>query len=390
MKKKKIILIHFNRFLDKFDWQRYELDLLSKKFAVEVHVLINLVHPHLKDKRYSKYYNNKKVKVFDNLSEWKNKVKNYNKDYHFVFQTFPYNYTALKIFHYIKSKSFKTSIIFINNLPTYADYGYKMNFFKNIYNKFLSILFRPKHTLAIINKNIILNLFKLFPNKLSPDYSLVGGSIKKKEYFNKIVRINSWDFSNTLRKNKVLKKNSNYILYISDGETRYQSDSQLWNTKRVENTNLYLKKLNNFFDKIEKKFNTKIVIAAHPRSYPSVKIDSHLGGRENFYGKTYELTKKAKFVISRGSTALSYAIMIKKPILFFYSESLQKKNISGNRFETFYSNILNCNRLNIDDEFKKLDIINPVDNNSYNFFIKNYIISDKSIPNYKIIEKNLV
>ena len=51
-------------------------------------MLINLVHPHLKDKRYSKYYNNKKVKVFDNLSEWKNKVKNYNKDYLLCFKLF--------------------------------------------------------------------------------------------------------------------------------------------------------------------------------------------------------------------------------------------------------------------------------------------------------------
>ena len=99
MKKNKIIFIHFNRFLDKFDWQRYELDLLSKKFSVEVHVLINLVHPHLKNKRYSHSYDNKKVKVFDSLSYWKNTINNYKEDHHFIFQTFPYNYTALKCFY---------------------------------------------------------------------------------------------------------------------------------------------------------------------------------------------------------------------------------------------------------------------------------------------------
>lgn len=390
MKKNKIIFIHFNRFLDKFDWQRYELDLLSKKFSVEVHVLINLVHPHLKNKRYSHSYDNKKVKVFDSLSYWKNTINNYKKDHHFIFQTFPYNYIALKIFLFIKSKGFKTSIIYINNLPTYKDYGYKINFLKSIYNKTLSIIFRPKHSLAILNKNIILYLFKLFPKKLSPDYSLVGGSIKKKNYFNKMVRINSWDFSNTLRKKKKLKTQSNYILYISDGETRYQSDSQLWNTKRVEDTNLYLKKLNEFFDLIEKKYNTKIKIAAHPRSSCNLKIDNRLGGRENFYGRTYELTRNARFVISWGSTALSYAILTKKPILFIYSKVLQKRNISWNRFASFYSNILKCKRLNIDNQFKKIDIVNAVDSNSYNYFIKNYIITDKFKPNHKIIQKNLV
>ena len=48
MKKNKIIFVHFNRFLDEFDWKRYELDLLSKKYFIEVHILINVVHPHLK------------------------------------------------------------------------------------------------------------------------------------------------------------------------------------------------------------------------------------------------------------------------------------------------------------------------------------------------------
>ena len=52
--KKKLVFVHFNRFLDKFDWERYELDLLSKKFEVKVHVLLNVVHPNLKNsKRYT-------------------------------------------------------------------------------------------------------------------------------------------------------------------------------------------------------------------------------------------------------------------------------------------------------------------------------------------------
>ena len=36
MKKNKIIFVHFNRFLDNFDWERYELDLLSKSYLVDI------------------------------------------------------------------------------------------------------------------------------------------------------------------------------------------------------------------------------------------------------------------------------------------------------------------------------------------------------------------
>ena len=176
---------------------------------------------------------------------------------------------------------------------------------------------------------------------------------------------------------------------MSDGETRYQSDSQLWNTKRVENTELYLRNLNNFFNQIEKKLKLKILIAAHPRSNPKLKVDRELGKRKSYYGKTFELTKKAKFIISWGSTALSYAIMLKKPILFIHSSSQQKKNVSGSKFSEFFSKILNCNRMDIDNSFKNFDINQSISTSSYNDFTENYIISKKSIPNYKIIEKNL-
>jgi len=44
--KKKLVFVHFNRFLDKFDWERYEFDLLLKKFEIKVHVLVNDEHPH--------------------------------------------------------------------------------------------------------------------------------------------------------------------------------------------------------------------------------------------------------------------------------------------------------------------------------------------------------
>ena len=388
--KKKIIFVHFNRFLNDFDWQRYELDMLSKKFQIEVHVLINLVHPHLRNKKYSQNYKNKKVKIFDSLNNWKNNLNNLNKNCHFIFQTFPYNFSALQIYYTIKKKGFKNSIIYINNLPSYSNYDYSRNFLIDFFKKFLSLIYRPKHSIAFLKKKVISIIFMLFPKMLSPNFSLIGGKLTKSKKFSKNININSWDYSNTLRKNRKGKiVDKSFILYVSDGETRYQSDSQLWNTKRVENTELYLRNLNNFFNQIEKKLKLKILIAAHPRSNPKLKVDRELGKRKSYYGKTFELTKKAKFIISWGSTALSYAIMLKKPILFIHSSSQQKKNVSGSKFSEFFSKILNCNRMDIDNSFKNFDINQSISTSSYNDFTENYIISKKSIPNYKIIEKNL-
>ena len=235
-------------------------------------------------------------------------------------------------------------------------------------------------------KNIIILLFKICSSRLGQNFSIVGGPPNLISSFRNPIKINSWDYSYSLRKNEKIKINGNYILYLSDGETRYQSDSTIWNTKRIENTKTYLKKLRKFFDKIEEKYKTKIVIAGHPRGNPDVKKDIKLGNRKNFYGKTYELTKKAKFVITIGSTALSYAILLRKPILFIYSSSEQEKNISGNKFLKFFSEMLNCNRIDLDKfDINQKNLIKTVNSNSYKNYETNYIKSQKKIPNYRII-----
>ena len=70
----------------------------------------------------------------------------------------------------------------------------------------------------------------------------------------------------------------------------------------------------------------------------------------------HELAKNAKFVISLTSTALNYAILNKKPIMVIYSQS-EQKNISWIKYSSFYSSLLNCSKINIDD-YKNLEKIN--------------------------------
>lgn len=386
--KKRIIFIHFNRFLNEFDWKRYELDKLSKKFNVEVNILINYVHPHLRKKKYHKYYKNKKVNVVYDLKLWKKKIKRLNKNSHFIFQTFPYNFAALKIYYFIKKQGFKSSVIFMNNLPSYSDFKFKEKKFNIIYKKFLSIIFRFNHFRAILEKKIIEFLFVLFSSFLKINFSLVCGNIKKKNYNSRIIRINSWDYSNLLN-NKEKIKEKNYILYLSDGEARYQSDSNLWKTKRLENKNKLLEKLRNFFDIIEKEYGCEIIIAAHPRSNPKLKIDTDLGNRKNYYGKTASLTKKANLIITTGSTAISYAVLEKKPILFIKSYQEQKKIIAHLKYLKFLANLLKCKIIDIDNtkEIINKKTINYVNLQAYNYFKKKYIIFRKMIPNYKILTK---
>jgi len=387
--KKKLVFVHFNRFLDKFDWERYEFDLLLKKFEIKVHVLVNVVHPHLKNsKQYAKSAN-KNIVIFKDFNEWKNSIKKIEKNTLFVFQTFPYSFSSLRIYYYIKYLKFCTSIFFMNNLPANKSQKNKNNIFNKIWIKILVIYYRPKHSLVFYKRKFIFLLFRFFPKIFSPNFFFSSGLNLKKFKFSKLIRINSWDFSRTLRNKKINKKKNSYILYISDGESRYESDSTFYNTKRTEDKRVYLKILNNFLDKIEKKFRKEIIIASHPRGNPHLKHDKDFNQRRSYYNLTYELVKNAKFVIALNSTSLSYAILEKKQIMFICSPSQQK--ISELSFAKNYSKLIKSPLINIDtynDLDKKLTM--SVDIRAYKSFKKKYLISASLKQNSYFISKALM
>ena len=183
--RKKIIFIHFNRFLNEFDWERYEFNKLSKKFDIKVHVLINLVHPYIKNNIYD---NSKFSKKFDDIDKWKKEINSLDKNSFFIFQSFPYNFTALKLYYFIKLKGFKTSIILINNLPKFKDkgLGYKLNFLDLITRKIKSVIFRPHQALGQIKKKIISFLFLLNQKLLNQIFISKVEQKKKKINFQKI------------------------------------------------------------------------------------------------------------------------------------------------------------------------------------------------------------
>ena len=393
--KKKIIFIHFNKFLNEFDWKRYEFDILEKNYEIEVHELLNLNHKKL-FLNYNKNSFLKNIKKFKNFKEWKNYFINQDKDSIFViFQTMPYNFFSFKCYLFIKKIEFCCSVISINNLPNYYDKNYKTK--NNIELKLMSVFFRPKQALLIIKNFLIFFIFLLFKKKLSPNFLFLGGnslSSKKKferyNKFTKIVKINSWDYSFFLRNNNILNLNQKYILYIGDGEARYPSDSSFINSKRVEDPKKYCENLNLFFNKIESFYKCEVIIASHPRSQLYNNIDIDLGSRKSFKGSTEELVRKCDFVISNGSTALSYAAIYFKPILFIYSKKDQSKNIPVMKKSEFFSKYLGCKRINIDNynDFKNLNL--KLDFNAYKDFIKNYVCSVEGKPNYKLISETIV
>lgn len=203
----------------------------------------------------------------------------------------------------------------------------KLPKFKKI-NFFLKqIIFDHKRFIWNLRSRFYSFLNKVF--KINTNYLFVGGSeyIPRNHNFQKIFEINSWDYSRlNLCKKKIKNFKKTHITFLDAPGPLFKSDSFLLkrnNDETVENTYPTLRK---FFDCVEKKFKLKVIIAAHPKTKYQ-KYSKYFGGRRVVQNKTLELISKSKLVITRNSSAITYAIYYKLPIFFIFTKEIEEKKI---------------------------------------------------------------
>ena len=159
--------------------------------------------------------------------------------------------------------------------------------------------------------------------KLSePQVVFISGHhfIKNYERKSEIIAINHFDYDDYLLLDQDIKSttDNSYAVFL-DENAPYHPDFPILGMQRVEPL-VYYQGLNKFFDIVEKKYGTKIVIAAHPSSRYKTDVFS---GREMHKYKTNELVMESRFVLAHGSTALSFAVLHHKPVIFLYNDQFE-------------------------------------------------------------------
>lgn len=396
--KKKLIFLNITKFLGNYDYEKYELREYENFFNVEVHELIDVFYPG-KSSEYRHLKNTKKIYNFKNLESWKHHIKKLQKKFKLIvwFQTLPINFGALKAYTFLKSNKIKVILTHHGSLPFNQA---KKNFFekfKSIPYKIKILANQPKEVISWYKKIFIMKYLNFF-QYLAPDYIITNGEKKlkiyKKVFFQntKIISINAWDFSRIYKTKKTKKIfKSKYICYLSDGGPKAPSDSNLIGQGRKWSIVEYYKELNFFFKTLEKKFNCKVIIAAHPRT--SKKFEKkYLKSFKIYYGKTMELVKDSFFVVSSGSSANNYSIIFKKPILFLISNE-HLKNPIDYPFKKLYADFIDVKIINISKKNEIFSVKKPLINiQKYNYFSKNFLksIKKETTPNFKIIKKEIL
>jgi hypothetical protein len=127
-------------------------------------------------------------------------------------------------------------------------------------------------------------------------------------------------------------------------------DFKLHNIKHAINEDSYFSELKLFFDFIEKKYNTRILIAGHPRCKYADQ-QKCFGNREVIYGKTPQLIRGASLIIAHASTALGMAALFAKPVQVIRTHELKTGHMSQAILlmaSWFSAKIINISQLNND------------------------------------------
>jgi hypothetical protein len=113
-----------------------------------------------------------------------------------------------------------------------------------------------------------------------------------------------------------------YILFIDDN-LPFASDWALLNVKPPVTPDVYYPVVRAFFERLEQVWRMPVVVAGHPSGQNDSRISAGFGERQIFFGRTASLVKGAAAVLVHATTAVSFTVLERKPILFLMTEELR-------------------------------------------------------------------
>ena len=117
----------------------------------------------------------------------------------------------------------------------------------------------------------------------------------------------------------------------------------------------------------------KIIIAGHHASKYE-RFPKYFNGREVIYGKTGDLIKHCEFAITRGSTAINFAVIYNKPIIFYTTKECELYQDIKDGILSFSSCFnkkpANIDKINADFNW---DNLLSVEKHLYDNYMNNYI-----------------
>lgn len=196
--------------------------------------------------------------------------------------------------------------------------------------RFISRTSTLTEALRTIRAIFLIRLSKIVPTALT--HRLVAGeqwlslAMMAQRSGIRIVNGHSHDFSNHLLAEKASfsqeRIGSKTAVFLSSANPFFGSDEILSGGDQLFTSKAWYPALVRFFDFLESGTGVTVEVAGHPKSaFPA--IAPCFGNRSVHYGKTREMVRQSEYVVTITSTAISYAVLFKKPVIFIYSNQLK-------------------------------------------------------------------
>lgn len=211
------------------------------------------------------------------------------------------------------------------------------------------------------------------------DIVFAGGRLlmASDQYAIKVIPTNLCDYDYYMQVKSVSDRvvQGSYVVFL-DINLPYQSDLAICGLPVIDPLSYYAS-LNRFFGWVEFEYGVKVVIATHPKAIYGAEV---FEGRETYAGRTPELVRDADFVISHTSTAISYAVLNMKPIVFIYTDEMLKVyKYTVIRELSSYSRYLDAVMCNIDAVVQgKQIVINSPNLSCYQNYKYDFITTPES------------
>ena len=114
-----------------------------------------------------------------------------------------------------------------------------------------------------------------------------------------------------------------YAVFVDDN-LPFASDWPVLGLEPPVTPQEYYPSMRRFFDAIEAAWQMPVVIAGHPSGRSDKRVQQGFGGRSLHHGQTPQLVQDASAVLLHGSTAVSFAVLGNKPLMFLTTRQLRR------------------------------------------------------------------
>lgn len=356
---KKLIIITPTEFTKKeFDKNSIK-SFLQKKIKVEIWVIPKTYHVDYKiDKKIIYKHKNLPIKVIKSINDLDyhlNKIKEDNLSYlidlrvRLTLRSIPFFKTFFSYnFNYIVLPGLvntKTSL-------HYDLYLKILNFMIWINFLFLKVKIKPaKYVYLISKENLLVN------NML----------ISKKS---KVISGHHADYDRYLQSQKQIQTKSKikYFVFLDQNVPNHTDLTRLFpgdlNEKKYYNSLLVS------FKKVEKQFNYKCLISAHPRA--EIKTLKKYFGNMLSIKSSHDLIQNCEFVLTHDSVATNFAFLYEKPIISIINDELLSTKYNHKKESLYFCKRAKLKLINISrDKFTKKDLV--VNKKEYKDYVRKYI-----------------